>query len=68
MALVFDFKSIKERFDTLGFVYICPEHESSGVDTTTLDMALSMRTGRPSVWRIYELMDDTNDLIGAKNA
>ncbi len=88
MALVFDFFSIKERFDALGFEYICtkavePTQVVNNYDPgpiiyiasklfsepDDLNVALSMRTGRPSVWRIYELMNDTNDLIiGAKNA
>ncbi len=73
MALIFDFKSIKSRFDILGFDYICTESPRSDVQNVayganTLEITLSMRTNRPSVWRIYELMDDTNDLIGAKNA
>ena len=91
MALVFDFKSIKSRFDILGFEYICTKAEPPKdlpqevnncdpgpiihitsklfLGPDDLNIACSMRTWRPSVWRIYELMNDKNDLIiGAKNA
>jgi len=64
MALVFNFKSIKERFDILGFEYICTRHGKGGKIPIRHFEAGTL----PSVWKIHELMDDTNDLIGGKNA